>query len=121
MLYQQLHRPFWRRHPWVTAAAVLLPCWLMLNVLLNGGAIIVVAGAIGLFIVVRRRVRALALRDAGLRARADYEYRLSLAGDPRGLYGRYPPVQPGWFLDPLNGSQMRYFDGALWTSYSRPR
>lgn len=121
VLYQEIHRSFWRRHPWVTGAAVLLPVWVLLNVLLNGGAMIAVAVAIGLFIVVRRRVRALALRDAGLRARADYEHRLRLAGDPRGLYGRYPPVQQGWFPDPQIGSQMRYFDGALWTPYTRPR
>jgi Protein of unknown function (DUF2510) len=121
MLYQQVHRSLWRRHPWLTAAAVLVPAWLLLNVLLNGGAMFAVVVALGLFIVVRRRLRALAVRDAGLRARADYEHRLSLAGDPRGLYGRYPPVQPGWFPDPQNRSQVRYFDGALWTPYARPR
>jgi len=121
MLYQQLHRSFWRRHPVVTAAAVVLPCWLLLNVLLNGGAMVAVVVMVGLFIVVRRRVRALEVRDAGLRARADYEHRLRLAGDPRGLYGRYPPVQAGWFPDPQNRSQMRNFDGALWTPYARPR
>jgi Protein of unknown function (DUF2510) len=121
MLYQQLHRSFWRRHPVVTAAAVVLPCWLLLNVLHNGGAMVAVVVMVGLFIIVRRRVRALEVREAGLRARADYEHRLSLAGDPRGLYGRYPPLQPGWFPDPQNRSQMRYFDGALWTSYARPR
>src|SRR4029450_6210954 len=107
MLYQQLHRSFWRRHPVVTAAAAVLPCWLLLNVLLNGGAMVAVVVMVGLFIVVRRRVRALEVRDAGLRARADYEHRLSLAGDPRGLYGRSPPVQAGWFPDPQNRSQMR--------------
>lgn len=100
---------------------MLLPVWVLLNVLVNGGATIAIAVAIGLFIVVRRRARSLALRDAGLRARADYEHRLRLAGDPRGLYGRYPPVQPGWFPDPQKGSQMRYFDGALWTPYTRTR
>jgi hypothetical protein len=121
MLYQQLHRSCWRRHPVVTAAAVVLPCWLLLNVLVNGGAMVTVVVMVGLFIVVRRRVRALQVRDAGLRARADYEHRLSLAGDPRGLYGRYPPLQPGWFPDPQSRSQMRYFDGALWTPYARPR
>jgi hypothetical protein len=56
--------------------------------------------------------------DAGLRARADYEHRLNVSGDLRGFYGRYPPVQPGWFPDPQNRSQLRYFDGALWTGYS---
>ena len=56
-----------------------------------------------------------------LRARADYDYRLSLAGDPRGLFGRYPPVQAGWFPDPQNRYQMRYFDGALWTGHALRR
>ncbi|HET6731270.1 DUF2510 domain-containing protein, partial [Mycobacterium sp.] len=32
-----------------------------------------------------------------------------------GVFGRYPPVQAGWFPDPQNRSRMRYFDGALWT------
>jgi hypothetical protein len=121
MLYQQVHRSFWRRHPVAIGVAALVPCWLLLNVLLNGGAMFVVAALIGLLILVRRRVRALAVRDAGLRARAEFEHRLSLAGDPRGIYGRYPPVQPGWFPDPQNGSQLRYFDGALWTPYARRR
>ena len=61
------------------------------------------------------------LRSAGLRARADYEYRLSLAGDQRGVFGRYPPVQPGWFPDPQNRCQIRYFDGAMWTPYAISR
>ena len=46
------------------------------------------------------------------------EHRLNLRGDPRGIYGRYPPVQPGWFPDPQNRSQLRFFDGALWTGYT---
>ena len=58
---------------------------------------------------------------AGLRARAEYEHRLSVAGDPRGVYGRYPPVQSGWFADPQNGWQLRYFDGAVWTPYTSRR
>ncbi|AGB25770.1 Protein of unknown function (DUF2510) [Mycobacterium sp. JS623] len=75
----------------------------------------------GLLIFVARRRQALAVRDARLRARAELEHRLNLAGDPRGSYGRYPPVQAGWFPDPQNGLQLRYFDGALWTAYARPR
>ena len=71
-----------------------------------------------LAIGIRRRKRALVIRDAGLRARAEYEHRLSLAGDPRGIYGRYPPVQAGWFPDPRNRYQMRYFDGAIWTPHA---
>lgn len=117
MSYQHIRRPFWRRHPVVSVAAVLLVLWLLATasyVTLG----IVSAGVAA--IAIRRRRRAIARRDAGLRARADYEYRLCLAGDPRGTFGRYPPVQAGWFPDPANRSMMRYFDGALWTSHARP-
>jgi flagellar motor component MotA len=31
-------------------------------------------------------------RRAQLTARADYEHRLWMGGDPRGFYGRYPPA-----------------------------
>jgi hypothetical protein len=115
MLYQRVRQPFWQRHPWVTGAGALLTCWLLLN-----GAYTVVAttAIIGLFIFVGRRRRAMELRNAGLRARADFEHRLSLAGDPRGVFGRYPPVQPGWFPDPQCPCQLRYFDGAIWTAWS---
>jgi hypothetical protein len=118
MLYQQIHRSFWRRHPVVTGAGLFVMSWWLAIGWYDAVAVTVIAG---LLIFVARRRRALALRDAGLRARAEFEHRLSLAGDPRGTFGRYPPVQPGWFPDPQNGSQMRYFDGALWTCYARPR
>jgi hypothetical protein len=118
MLYQQVHRSFWRRHPIVTGAGLLFT----LSLLHNGAyAAVAVSAFIGLLIFVARRRRALAVHDAGLRARAEFEHRLSLAGDPRGIYGRYPPVQPGWFPDPQNGLQLRYFDGALRTPYARQR
>jgi hypothetical protein len=118
MLYEQVHRSFWRRHPAVTGAWLVMTVWWLHNGRYDAVA---VAAIVGLLIFVARRRRALAERDAGLRARADFEHRLSLTGDPRGVFGRYPPVQPGWFPDPQNGSQMRYFDGALWTPYARPR
>jgi hypothetical protein len=102
----------------MTGAAVLLACWLALNGWYVTLAVTTIAG---LFIFIKRRRRALALRDAGLRARADYEYRLTLAGDPRGVFGRYPPMQAGWFPDPQNRSLMRYFDGSAWTPYAAPR
>jgi hypothetical protein len=92
MLYQQLRRPFWLRHPLLTSAAAAWTVWL----LWSGAQLLV----------------------AGLRARADFEHRLNLTGDLRGIYGRYPPVLPGWFPDPQNRSQLRYFDGALWTGYT---
>lgn len=118
MLYQQVHRSFWRRHPLVTGAGLVLALWWLHNGWYHALA---VTAVLGLLVFVARRRRALAVRDAGLRARAEFEHRLSLAGDPRGIYGRYPPVQAGWFLDPQNGSQLRYFDGALWTPYARRR
>jgi Protein of unknown function (DUF2510) len=115
MLYQHVRRPFWQRHPWVTAAAAVLAVW----VVWSGSHVVVAAAGIAwLAIAVRRRRRANARRDAGLRARADYEHRLNLAGDPRGVFGRYPPVQAGWFPDPQNSCQLRYFDGGLWTAYT---
>jgi hypothetical protein len=118
MLYQHVRQPFWRRHPWVTGAAALLACWLWAN-----GWYVPVASAavLWLFLTVRRRRRANALRDAGLRARADYEHRLSIMGDPRGVFGRYPPVQAGWFPDPQSRCMLRYFDGAAWTPFALPR
>jgi len=112
MLYQQVRRPFWRRHPVVIGTVLLVTLWWLANGWYEALAVTAIAA---LLIVVRRRTRALARRDAGLRARADFEYRLSLAGDPRGVFGRYPPVQAGWFPDPQNRCQMRYFDGAMWT------
>jgi hypothetical protein len=85
-----------------------------------------VTAVVGLLVVVTRHRRAVAVRDAGLRARAEYEHRLSLAGDPRGMFGRYPPVQPGWYPDPFAARrgdrqhryQLRYFDGAVWTPHA---
>jgi hypothetical protein len=115
MLYQQLRRPFWLRHPLLTSAAAVLTVWLLWS---GAQLLVAIVGLAWLGVAVRRRMRANARRDAGLRARADYEHRLSLRGDPRGIYGRYPPVQPGWFPDPQNRSQLRYFDGALWTGYT---
>ncbi|WP_102145913.1 DUF2510 domain-containing protein [Mycobacterium hubeiense] len=118
MLYQRVRRPFWRRHPWAAGAGVLALCWLLLNGWYTTATL---AMAVVLLIAIRRHRRAKELRDAGLRARADYEHRLSLAGDPRGIFGRYPPVQPGWFADPQNHCRIRYFDGATWTPYAVPR
>ena len=118
MRYQQAHRSFLRRHPILTVTGLSLALWWLYN---GWYAALAAAVIVGVSIFVARRRRALAVRDAGLRARADFEHRLSLAGDPRGVFGRYPPVQPGWFPDPRNGSQLRYFDGALWTPYARGR
>ncbi len=117
MLYQQT-RPFWRRHPIATATTALMAYWWIVNGWYEALSVVALAG---LLIFVTRRRRALAIRNAGLRARADYEHRLSLAGDQRGLYGRYPPVQAGWFPDPGTACRMRYFDGVAWTPYTWQR
>lgn len=115
MLYQQVHRPFWRRHPVVTASALSMTTWWLWQGWCESLAVTAITAAL---IVVSRRRRALAVRDAGLRARAEYEHRLSLAGDPRGTFGRYPPVQAGWYPNPQNRCQLRYFDGATWTPHT---
>lgn len=59
-------------------------------------AVVLVAAV--LFVTLRRRRREATIRTAGLRARADYEHRLTLAGDPHGTYGRYPPAD--WYARP---------------------
>lgn len=115
VLYQQVHRPFWSRHPLVASAAALVTVWLLWQ---GAHVLVAVVGLAWLGLAIRRRSRANARRDAGLRARAEYEHRLNLRGDPRGVYGRYPPVQPGWFQDPQNRCQLRYFDGGVWTGYT---
>lgn len=114
MLYQDVRRPFWQRHPLMASAGIALTAWL----LWQGAHLLVAVALLAWFsLIVRSRIRAKARRDAGLRARADYEHRLNLSGDLRGIYGRYPPVQPGWFPDPQNRCGLRYFDGAVWTGY----
>ncbi|WP_101951949.1 hypothetical protein [Mycobacterium sp. 3519A] len=97
MLYQQPDRSFPRRHPVLTGAGLLLALWWLHNGWYEALAVVVI---VGLLSVVTRRRRALEIRRAGLRARADFEHRLTLAGDPRGVFGRYPPVQWGPFPDP---------------------
>jgi hypothetical protein len=115
MLYQRVRRPVWRRHPLLAATGVVIVAWLLWH---GAYPVVAVASLLWLGLAVRSRRRANALRDAGLRARADYEHTLSVRGDPRGLYGRFPPVQPGWFPDPENRSRLRYFDGGVWTAYT---
>ncbi len=115
MLYQQVRRPFWHRHPLVAAAGAVIGVWLLLS---GAHVLVAVVGIAWLAVAIRRRMRANAIRDAGLRARAEYEHRLNLTGDQRGIFGRYPPVQPGWFPDPQNRYQLRYFDGGMWTGYT---
>jgi len=118
MQYQQPTSPFWRRHPLTTAAVLLCGTWLLMN-----GSYPVVAAAAGAVAVItaRRYLRARAIRRAGLRARADLEHRLAMTGDPRGTYGRFPPVQAGWFADPGHARQIRYYDGVTWTRHTASR
>lgn len=115
MLYQRVRQPIWQRHPLLAAAGIVVTVWLIWA---GAHLLVAVVGVAWLGLALRRRGRANARRDAGLRARAEYEHRLNLHGDPRGVYGRYPPVQPGWFPDPQDRSQLRYFDGGLWTGYT---
>ncbi|MBX7432344.1 DUF2510 domain-containing protein [Mycobacterium sp. Y57] len=115
MLYQHVQRPLWRRHPVMAGAAAVVAVWWLAYGWYEPLAVAAVLTALW---ALSRRRRAATVRDAGIRARADYEHRLSLAGDPRGTYGRYPPVQAGWYPDPRNGCLLRYFDGATWTSHA---
>lgn len=123
MLYQHVHRPFWRRHPAVVVTVLALASWWLWH---GWYEALVVTAVVGLLMGFSRHRRAAAVRDAGLAARAEYEHRLSLAGDPRGTFGRYPPVQPGWYPDPQSHPQshpqsrcqLRYFDGAVWTPHA---
>jgi Protein of unknown function (DUF2510) len=114
VLDQPLRPPFWQRHPWLTGAALFAVCWLFFRAWYVLLAVIALTAALA---HVARHQRARARRHAGLRARADYEHRLNLAGDPRGIHGRYPPVQPGWFPDPIYPRLLRYFDGSAWTGF----
>jgi hypothetical protein len=118
VLYQQSRPAFWRSHPFVTALALIGATWLLqhgwyLTVAVPAAAVVLIA--------VRRRRRDTAHRRAGLAARADIEHRMVLAGDARGIHGRYPPVRPGWFTDPANAAQLRYFDGAAWSRWTAAR
>jgi len=115
VFYEHVRPPFWRRHPALTCTVALMTGWWIAN---GWYEALAVTGAAAVLMFVGRRRRAHAVRDAGLRARADYEHRLNVAGAPRGMYGRYPPIQPGWFPDPANRCQMRYFDGAAWTRHA---
>jgi hypothetical protein len=110
--------PFWRRHPVFVGAVAVLACWWLAN---GWYWAVAVSATAATLVGIRRVRRGRALRHAGLRARADYENRLARYGDPRGVYGRYPPVLPGWFPDPANQYALRYFDGSAWTPYARPR
>jgi hypothetical protein len=115
MLLEQTHPAFWRRHRLLTAAGLLWGAWLLVN-----GWYLTVALVAGLVLTLglRRRSRARSMQRAGLRARADFEYRFAVSGDPRGIYGRFPPVQAGWFPDPRDRRLLRYFDGAAWSGYT---
>jgi hypothetical protein len=115
VLYNQARRPFWRRHPVATGVAALVTFWWLAN---GWYEALAVTAILALFLFIHHRRRTLAVRDAGLRARADYEHRLSLRGDQRGVFGRYPPVQAGWFPDPQNRCKIRYFDGVAWTDHT---
>lgn len=118
MLYQPARQPFLRRHPVVVGSAVAAALWWLWLGWYWPLAVIVGSAMI---VAIRRRRRAGAVRDAGLRARADFEHRLCLVGDPRGTFGRFPTAQPGWYISPEDRRLMRYFDGAAWTGHTAAR
>ena len=62
MLYQQVHRSFWRRHPVVTGAGLVMTLWWLHN---GWYEAVAVTAIIGLLIFVAHRRRALAVRAAG--------------------------------------------------------
>jgi hypothetical protein len=117
-MLHHVHLPFWRRHPLLVGAAAFLACWWLVN---GWYWTVAVSAAAATLFAIRRARRNRARRHAGLRARADYENRLSQYGDPRGVFGRYPPVPAGWFPDPVNRCALRYFDGSAWTGYTATR
>lgn len=110
--------PIWRRHPVLATAAVAVACWWLAS---GWYWALVVSGTAAAVVVVRRVHRDRARHHAGLRARADYEDGLTRRGDPRGVFGRYPPVPSGWFPDPVNRCALRYFDGTAWTGHTAMR
>jgi hypothetical protein len=117
-MLHHVYLPFWRRHPLLVGAAAFLVCWWLAN---GWYWTVAVSATAATLFTIRRVRRSRARRHAGLRARADYENRLSQYGDPRGVFGRYPPAPPGWFPDPANGCALRYFDGSAWTGYTAAR
>lgn len=92
-MLHSVHLPFWRRHPVLVAGSALLAGWLVLQ---GWYVILAVLAMAATLIAIRRTHRARTIRHAGLRARADYENRLTSWGDPRGVFGRYPPAGAGW-------------------------
>lgn len=125
VLYQPVVRPFWRRHTVMIVVVAAMASWWLWH---GWYEALAVTAVVGLLIAANRHRHTIAVRDAGLRARAEYEHRLSLTGDPRGMFGRYPPVQPGWYPDPSaattgrqNRYRLRYFDGAVWTPHTVSR
>lgn len=81
--------PFPRRHPVLTVAVLLCGTWLLAD---GWYLTVAVVAALVVMATVRRRRRARTIRHAGLLARADLEHRYAMNGDPRGIYGRYPPL-----------------------------
>lgn len=77
----------------ILAGALIHLLMLAAGVALVVGAVWVVYRAVDALwsAYLRRRARK-ARQLAELRDRADYEHHLYLAGDPRGVYGQYPPA-----------------------------
>ncbi|TRW85548.1 hypothetical protein FK535_09130 [Mycolicibacterium sp. 018/SC-01/001] len=97
MLTDRPQRTWWRRHPLLTTVAAAVALWWLW---LGWYPLVILVTTTGVVVAVRRRKRAATIRDAGLRARADYEHQLTLAGDPHGTFGRYPPIPADWYVRP---------------------
>lgn len=93
VLHPQARQPFWHRHPFVTAGTLLVAAWMLQN---GWYTAVALPAALVVYFSVRRARRTAEYQRAGLRDRADIEHRMILAGDPRGIHGRYPPVQLDW-------------------------
>jgi Flp pilus assembly protein TadB len=90
MNYPQARQPFWHRHPFVTAGALLAALWLVQH---GWYVTVAIPVAVVLLVSLRRRRRRAQRQRAAVAARADFEHRLLMAGDPRGVHGRYPPAR----------------------------
>lgn len=119
MQYQQIRQRFWLRHRWLAASTLLGGLWLVSHADPGTYPVIIGFALATAYFALRRYRHARAITRAGLRARADLEHRLTLTGDLRGIFGRFPPQRAGWFPDPWAGTpRIRYFDGVAWTGYT---
>lgn len=75
---------------WILLAAFTVEFWWLLLAVVVVVVVVVLARRAARAAEERRR--AAAAERAALAARADQQHAWTLAGDPRGTYGRYPPA-----------------------------